>query len=353
MLCVVPIGVIGMHGVGVVGGNQHGTLHQQRQLRGIIQQALNEVAQHRPLRARGRQRSHFFVIVAHQQAPLLAVRGEQRAQSGVAREQIVEARRGDKILVQAEDRRRLAVVKTQLVIQHLVEGDAVLAQTIGQTGAQRPLFARVQTENRRHLRLRIHRAVAVGLAIQMYGQTRYHRDGIATIQQGRGHLPRGGHMADAPGQREVAIEPGIQQRPAVHLDAELQTAFAAHFGLRFDHQTGAVGMRAHHAQAALLKGTRSGPQRNKAAALSIDHTAIAGGDPGAGLAHLETGLAELRGHGAHRVKRRDRLGQKTQQAAIEAGSIHHADCAASRAARRRAYRLLVSQRDPPMAWTSA
>jgi hypothetical protein len=73
------------------------------------------------------------VVVAHQHAGFFAVGVEQRLQAGVARQQVVQARAGDEVAVQADHGRVLGVVEAQLVVEHHVGVQAVLAgQLLGE-----------------------------------------------------------------------------------------------------------------------------------------------------------------------------------------------------------------------------
>ena len=54
----------------------------------------------------------------------------------------------------------------------------------------------------------------------------------------------------APGEREIAIEPRVEERAAVHLDAELRVALLRVLGVRLEPEVRAVGVRADDAEAA-------------------------------------------------------------------------------------------------------
>ena len=141
VVAVVLVGVVGVHAVGVV------RRHHQRALNGahvgvaIRQQALQGLLQHRAIGAAGRTATDFFVVVAHQHAGFITVGGQQGLQAGVARQQVVQAGAGDEVAVQADQCGVLGVVEAQLVIQHHVSDQLVLAgQLLGEQGAEVDAF---------------------------------------------------------------------------------------------------------------------------------------------------------------------------------------------------------------------
>ncbi len=131
------VGVVGVYAVGVVGRDQQGFLDGAHEFITFGQQAAQRLLQHRAVGTAGRAGPDFFVVIADQDAGFVGVRGQQRLQAGIARQQVVQARAGDEITMQADDGRALGVVETQFVIQHDVGVQAVFAgQLVGEHRAE-------------------------------------------------------------------------------------------------------------------------------------------------------------------------------------------------------------------------
>src|SRR5690606_2452500 len=60
---------------------------------------------------------------------------------------------------------------------------------------------------------------------------------------------------DPAGETEVAVEPGVGERAAVDLHAELQISLVHHLRQRLDAEVRRVGVRADHPEARLGRGT--------------------------------------------------------------------------------------------------
>ena len=98
--------------------------------------------------------------------------------------------------------------------------------------------------------LGIDAAVAIDVAVEMNGETRNHRQRAAKIHQVRPQAAtRTVAHHDPPGQGKVAVEPGIEQRAAIDLDAQLKISAPVFFGIGPHHQAGTVGVGAQHADA--------------------------------------------------------------------------------------------------------
>ena len=80
-------------------------------------------------------------------------------------------------------------------------------------------------QNRRQFGLRVDRPAFVGGAIKMDGQVGDGGDRRAEVDQLAFDLAIAAE-GDAPGQRQVAVEPGGQQGTAVDFDAQLPEALA-------------------------------------------------------------------------------------------------------------------------------
>lgn len=126
-----------MHAVGVVGRDQQRFLNDPHEGIAFRQHALQDLLEERAVGAAGRAGADFLVVGAHQHAAFVAVGFDQRLQAGEARQQVVQARAGDEVLVEADHRGALGVVEAQLVVQYRVGADTVFfGQALGQYGAE-------------------------------------------------------------------------------------------------------------------------------------------------------------------------------------------------------------------------
>ena len=141
------------------------------------------------------------MVGADQDAVLVAFGVEQGFQAGVAGQQVVQARPGDELVVEAYHRGGLGVVERQLVVQYHVGGDAVLAQQlfVEQQAEVGGLARRQLGDDRRQFVLRVDRPTLVGGAVEMDGQVGDYRDGLAEVDQAAFQLAIGAE-GDAPGQ---------------------------------------------------------------------------------------------------------------------------------------------------------
>ena len=90
-----------------------------------------------------------------------------------------------------------------------------------------------------------HEAAVVDLAVEVNRQLRHPCDGLAHVDQRR--RPVGGD--DPPGDPEISIEPAVEQRTAVHLDAEEPPVGDCLVGMGMDAQARRVGVGTNDAQA--------------------------------------------------------------------------------------------------------
>ena len=77
------------------------------------------------------------MVGTHQHATFFIRRRQQRLQPGVARQQVVQPRAGDKVATQANHCSALGVIETQFVIEHRIGAEVVFAgQLIGDQRAE-------------------------------------------------------------------------------------------------------------------------------------------------------------------------------------------------------------------------
>ena len=231
---------------------------QQRALQGAGkgisggQQALQHLFEEGAVGAAAGGGAHFLVIGADQYGVFVALVGQQGFQTGIAGQQIVQARGGDEIVFQADQGSGLDVIEAQFEIQHLGVVEAVLLlQAGGQQGAEvAPLAGRHLGQDRRQFVLGIDGPALVGFAIEVDGQVGNDRQRLAEVDQSTLH-PAAGAKGHPARQGQVAVEPGRHQHAAVDLDAQLPEALPLQLRLRLDLEAGAVGMGADQAQTAL------------------------------------------------------------------------------------------------------
>ena len=122
-------------------------------------------------------------------------------------------------------------------------------QLLGEQGAEVDAFVTGHLgEDGGQFVLRVDRPSFVGGAVQVDRQVGDDRDRQLEVDQLAFDLAVTA-VGDAASQRQVAVEPGCQQRAAIHFHAQLQEALALQLGLRLDPQARAVSVGADHADA--------------------------------------------------------------------------------------------------------
>ena len=144
--------------------------------------------------------------------------GGQRRRCRPARQLIVQPSAGDQRSVGAEHGRPLHVVQAQLPERRVDAGP------ISEPAGER-LGARICAARRPHRSqvdvLVEEQALLVDVAVEVDRQLRHAGDRLVDVHERRGTV-----AADDPsGDAEVAVEPAVQQRPAVDLDAELNASW--------------------------------------------------------------------------------------------------------------------------------
>lgn len=219
------------------------------------------------------------MIVGHQHAGFVGFGGQQRLQAGVARQQVVQARTGNEVAMQANHRGTLGVVEAQLVVEHHVGVEAVFAgELVGEHGAEvHALVTGELREDRRQLGLCVDRPTHVGFTVEVNGQVRDRSDGRLEIDQLALDLAVAaeGHAA---GQGQVTVEPRRQQRAAIDFDTKLPETLALQFRLRLDPQARAVGVGADQADAAVQGRVTAHLERDNRRVVTGDVVTTAGFD---------------------------------------------------------------------------
>ena len=134
--------------------------------------------------------------------------GRQRGRAGVHGQQVVHARAGQQLAVAAQVRGRLDGVDHQVPAGDLARGEARLLLQEGDQVALADVVA--EAPDRLHVPLLVElEAVGVHRAVEVDGE-------LGHAQQRRGRRSPGASLpsrrVSRPGQAEVAVEPGVEQR---------------------------------------------------------------------------------------------------------------------------------------------
>ena len=123
VVVVMLVCVVGMHAMGIVRGDQHGTVYDAAEVFRTAGDALQHRVEKGALGADGGNAAHFLVVIAHQHAGDVGAGLDKAHQADVAAEQVVQPGAGEEFLVNTDNGRRLSVIKTQFVVQHFFEVD--------------------------------------------------------------------------------------------------------------------------------------------------------------------------------------------------------------------------------------
>jgi hypothetical protein len=163
----------------------------------------------------------------------------------------------DELAGRTRQRRRLNVVEHQVEGEHAV-GRQLRGPARGQLGGDQlgELGAVLEAHDGHEVILRIqHEPLLAELAVEVDRQVRDAQERPTEVEQ-EGLWPTVDLGGDAAGDREVAVEPGVEQRGSVGLDAELPVAVRLDVGARLQPEVGRVGVCADDPEAAL--GRRRG-----------------------------------------------------------------------------------------------
>ena len=200
-------------------------------------------------RARGagdRRRPDLLVVEEgdHREVVVRLGRG-QRGRRRPARHLVVEAAAGQQRAVGAEDGGRLDVEEPELP-RRRHGGAGALGDPRREVGAE------VGGPHRAHVRLAIEdEAPLVDVAIEVDGELRHPGDRLVDRHERRRAVRRD----EATGDAEVAVQPAVEQHPAVDLDAELAPPGAVDVGAGLDAQVRRIGVGADEAH---RQGTGTG-----------------------------------------------------------------------------------------------
>ena len=245
------------------------------------------------------------------QAVLL--RFEQRLKSGVARCEVVEPGRIEKLVVQPPQRRRGQVIQANVPGEDVVWG----APELGRQQAAQRIASRagLQGEDGREHGLRVQlQPVVVDAAVQVNGEVgdaaersvdanQLLSDALAVSQRDLAREP------------EVAVGPRRQEHTAIGFDAEADVAVVAHQRAWFQAEVGGVGVGGDQAEARFDGAALAHAEREDRAA--ADDVATVTGEQGVvAIGEIESVVAcrfEPAGGRRDRMERRGRLVEKLQE----------------------------------------
>jgi hypothetical protein len=243
--------------------------------------------------ALGAAAADLFVVVEHDPTRRRRdrVRTAQRARRGVAAGQIVEPAGDHELVAGAKQRGLLRVVSAQVEADHA--GCGRRHAVAGELGCEQLEEVRIgprlaQPEQRHHLRLRVElQAVGVDGSVQVDGQVRDAHQRPREVDQHAAPSATAVVQHDPAGDRQVAVQPGRQQQPAVGLDGELVVALGAHVGQGPQPQVGRVGVGTDQLEARLVGRLLADHEGRDARATADDEEALTGREPkGVGLVQL-------------------------------------------------------------------
>ena len=194
--------------------------------------------------------------------------------------------------------------------QHVARRDAQLLREKAPEGA---VVGRAERPDGHQVQLRVEpESLLTDVAVEVNRELRYPQHRPVHPDQPDLRAVRGTHHR-APGQAEVPVEPGIEQRATVDLDAKLAHADPAGVRARLDAQRRAVGVRAQQPE---RRVRRRSPRNHP-----CEHRAAVTGDvtPAAGRpVPVQRDLGEARrdqpatGLGRRVVRRRRRVDERDQ-----------------------------------------
>ena len=259
---VVLLGVVGMEGVGIVGGDHEGALH--RLPVGFLRATLltGNTHQHRSQEGAASTllglRSRLLVVEDGEHLGGVALGScNQSLESGKAHRQVVEAARGDKLVVDAEGAGGLRVGQVEVEVEDVLVADgALLAEFLDNDVHQQVAllqFVVDQSQEGKHILLLAQFHAVVDLAVEVDGEVADLEQRTTDVHQ---HcLGRHGILAthdDAASERQRTVEPCGEDRATIDLGVQAhQSALTRHLGMGLHAECGGVAMGANHVESRL------------------------------------------------------------------------------------------------------
>ena len=147
----------------------------------------------------------------------------------------------------------------------------------------------------------------IELAVQVDRETRHAQEGPFEIDELAAEFSSVAHD-DTAGERQIAVEPGVEQHAAIGLDRELGVAVAVHVGDRLQAQIRRIGVGPDDSEARFRRRPAPDLEGREAPAGAHDITSIArrNGPDVRFFESRKTGLFESQGDGRDRVIGRGR-----------------------------------------------
>ena len=207
--------------------------------------ALEDALEERAVGARRRRGADLLVVEGRQDGDLAAVGGEQGGQRGVDRDEVVLPLGGEEL--RADDGRGLGVVGVG------VHADDVAGGRPGGLGDPPEDGTVPRRPDRVQMPLAVERQRV--LAVQVRGELRDEHDRFPGREEALGAVG----ADQAPGDAQVAVEPGVGDEPAVGFDVHLRESVSAGVRLRLELEAGRIGVRADDAEPAGRPGALRHP----------------------------------------------------------------------------------------------
>ena len=209
-------------------------------------------SEHRGARSLLRTAADLLVIEerdeAHARRHAAGRRAEEPLEARPDRREIVEARRGQKLIREPQRAARLEGIRRKLIGK-----DFLLRHAEQRRKCRLPPvpFAHIAEERRerQHIRLRVEPALLVDLAVHVDGEARNRHERPAEVHELRHGMERvRAAQHDTPRESERTVEPRAQDEAAVRLDIEHAVASAREPRRGFQPEAWEIRMRRRHAQ---------------------------------------------------------------------------------------------------------
>ncbi len=271
------------------------------------------------------------MIGAEQQAVVGQIGSGEGHGRHVAAEEVVKPAGGDEFAVHPGEGRPLGIVAEQVEARYVgdLQGGVLAAELFEQDVAEGgELIGQGLGDDRRQVGLGIDAPAVVGGTIEMQRQAGNDQQRAGKVDQ-QGLQPAVGHGATDPaGQRQVAVEPGIEERAAIHLHPQLQVFPALPVGSRLELQAGAVAVGRQHPEPVFRGIAFPQPEGDQAGIVAHQKIGIAGGQGPALILPQpdETGLLQQVGQRGDRMVRRGCGAQELKQGGVKLSFVHRIAC---------------------------
>ena len=236
-----------MNGVRRVAGKQHAVQAGVQQRTAVQSQRQGKLFQnHRQgaaVRAPAGVAADFLIIIQNRHVDAVSLRVRQPLQAGVNRAQIIQPRRGEQILLKAQQRGFGAAVGAQLEGQHVLR---LHLQVLGDPANQIAVFLKLalhRAADGQHIHVGLIGHTLVDLPVHVDGHVGDHQQGLVPGDQAalrlHGVVRAQQHHAR---QSQRPVQPCVENGAAVWLHAQAAAAAGNQLGLGLHPHAGPVGM---------------------------------------------------------------------------------------------------------------